>query len=180
MNEQQLAVRAICYLESLDKPLPEDSDTYFYAQNAIDYQALLTLNTRGAGATMAELKFMTRQKDVVVVRQSNGNVYFIIINKDGSIVKDQTELADDFWNIVSQGNYVHIGSKTNYTTLKKQLWNENHFKNKEHPYWYRAKCMHVIKETIEWHLKNHLIDQGAFEKLMEWFDTKYDAMPLDN
>jgi len=180
MNNQQLAVRAILYLESLNKPLPDASDTHYYIQNAKDYQALLMLNAQGVSCCLSQLKFMTRKQNVVVIKQSCGHVYFINLNEDGTVGTEGHEPADDFWNIVDQGNYVYIGSKTDYPTLKNRLWDENHFDNETHPYWYRAKCMHVIKEMIEWHLKNHLIDQYAFDNLMEWFDVKYDEMPLDN
>lgn len=52
------STQALRYLESLRNPLPEESDTEFYAQNAKDYQALLFLNEKGLGATEDELKFL--------------------------------------------------------------------------------------------------------------------------
>ena len=51
----KLAIQALRYLSSLNKPLPEKTDTDFYTQNETDYQALLTLNNLGLGTTEGEL-----------------------------------------------------------------------------------------------------------------------------
>ena len=56
MNTRKIAQQALNYLESLNKPLPPETDTAFYEQNREDYQALLKLNQKGLGASEADLK----------------------------------------------------------------------------------------------------------------------------
>lgn len=56
MNTRKLAIQAISYLESLGKPLPDESETAWYKQNERNYKALLKLNNANMGKTMDELK----------------------------------------------------------------------------------------------------------------------------
>ena len=56
MSNRELAKQALRYLASLNKPLPDESDTEFYDQNRTDYEALLTLNNKAIGASEAELQ----------------------------------------------------------------------------------------------------------------------------
>ncbi|MDI4652558.1 MULTISPECIES: hypothetical protein [Pseudoalteromonas] len=56
MNTRKLAIQAISYLESLNKPLPDESETAWYKQNERNYKALLKLNNANMGKTMDELK----------------------------------------------------------------------------------------------------------------------------
>ena len=68
MNLNKLAIQALRYLSSLKQPLPCESDVEFYAQNKSDYEALLTLNEKGLGATEAELfKLALTDSDTVFV-----------------------------------------------------------------------------------------------------------------
>jgi hypothetical protein len=55
MNKRELARQALRYLDSLKMPLPDESDNEFYLQNHLDYEALLTLNNKGFGASVREL-----------------------------------------------------------------------------------------------------------------------------
>ena len=80
-NKRKLAEKALRYLNSLNEPLPDETDKKWYEQNASDYQALLKLNTAGLGTTVDELILVEYEKRDVIDKSPNIGTVFTVAMK---------------------------------------------------------------------------------------------------
>jgi len=177
MKLADLATQALRYLESLQQPLPDASDTKFYDQNEKDYQALLTLNLMGQGATAGELEKLANPKKVRIVKETKLDIDFEVMQGGKVIEKDFMD-AEIFWNYVSTQQLVYLGNKSNSTKIK-QEWRRDYKYTQCQPYWFKNDKIDCMKGELEYYIDHQLITEKQADSLEGFIHDKWDALTLN-
>jgi len=176
MKLATLAKQALNYLASLKQPLPEESEIRWYQQNEKDYQALLTLNKQGLGATIEELTEVANPKKVRITKETSLNISFEVMENGKVIEKDFMD-ATIFWAYVSTEQLVYLGTKANIADVKKEFRNNSSYQS-DQPFWYKMQKINCMKETLSWYLSNQLITEEQAEKLEDFIYCKEERITL--